>query len=617
MDRPRALTFKALKRLVAALLLTLLLAAICLAVAPTLGYAQELEPTRQCVDFSDWEEGEVEAEFTKDGFVFTALDEEPQFIYLTDTPQVLGLLIAEIGVNIGFPQTTSRVTLSTVSYTSSPLEITAFNPEGATVTEAIAPSVPEDTIHTVSLTGLDIVRLVIRGGGEGFLVEICIAIEAEEVAEEPFIEVVDPPEGHCGSTIQLSIFGNNFEKGSSVFIPKGIETLYTEFISPEELRVEVFIAENAPPGARPVTVSGPELGTAILEGSFTVICPPPEMAGRPDLTIIELEWEIVEEGRLLLIVAQVRNAGDAQAPEATLYAESQAARWWAAEAIVPELRSGNSAQVVIESAIPDELRESTHFFRVDVDHWNEIIELNEDNNWRGIEVWVPPPEEPEPEENQILVVILVIGGSAIVACTILTVRRSVKVRRRKEWQEKAEEEEPQEPCEPGNRRCQWKESKCELAQCKVKHLMLLAYDAVSGELSKKRQVEGEIVDGLNRVIAASRRGEKPEKLVVQIAPLAYVLLQQIIEWLRPEPAPRDVSIIGHLEGCKVTYKFILKRCKETRTWGEPEEEWEATIKEERDEPLGVLRDLDPTKPRIPEHLTPELTRLLMQFIEKV
>lgn len=613
MDRHHVLALKALKRLVAALLLILLLAAILLAVASTFGYAQE--PTKLCVDFSDWEEGEVEAIFMKDGFVFTALDDEPQLIYITHTPEeVPGLYIAEQGVNISFPQATSQVNLSAVSYTATPLEITAFNSEDAVVAEAITPPVP-GTIHTVSLSGWDIVRLVIReGGNESFLVEICIEIGVEQVAEEPFIKVVDPPQGNCGSEIQLSIFGANFEPGSSVFIPEGIETLYTEFISPEELRVGVFIAEDAPPGARLVIVSGPELGEAALEGGFTVICPSPEVTGQPDLTIIKLDWVIAEEGRLLLIEAQVRNASDAQAPETTLYAESQANRRWSAEAVVPELPGGGSVKAIIESVIPDELRGITHFFRVDVDPGNKIIELDEDNNWRGIEVSVPPPPSSPPRWPSLWP--LIIGGAAVILSGTLLTRQVIKTRRRREWQKKAEEES-QEPCEPGTSCCQKVESKCELARCQVKHLMLLAHDAVSGKPVKKKQLKGGIVDGLNQVIAASRRGEKPENLVVQIAPLAHMLLQQIIEWLRPEPAPWGVSVIGHLEGCKVTYKFILKRCKETCTWGEPEEEWEAMIEEERDEPLGVLRDLDPTKPGIPEQLAPELTRLLMQFIEKV
>lgn len=111
--------------------------------------------------------------------------------------------------------------------------------------------------------------------------------------------------------------------------------------------------------------------------------------------------------------------------------------------------------------------------------------------------------------------------------------------------------------------------------------------------------------------------KRPDKLEGQVASLAQVLLKQVIEWLRPELPPRDVSVIGHLEGCKVTYKFILKRCQETRTWGEAEEEWKVTIKEERDEPLAALPGLDPTEPGMPERLTAELTRQLMQFIEKV
>lgn len=212
----------------------------------------------------------------------------------------------------------------------------------------------------------------------------------------------------------------------------------------------------------------------------------------------------------------------------------------------------------------------------------------------------------------------VIGGAAV-AGTTLTIRRSIKVRRRREWHEKAQEEKPPETCQPCSRHCRKIELELEPALYKITHLSLSTYNSISGERSKERQVRGEIVDRLDRAVTAHRQGEKSEKLQEQVARLAHKLLQQIIEWLHGEPAPRDVSLVGYLEGGKVTCQFILYHCKHrgnVNVW-EEEDKWKATIEDKRGEPMGTLRGVDPVEAKVPERLTPELTRLLMQFIEKV
>lgn len=62
-----------------ALPFALLLAAVCPLVAPTPGYAQEPKLTKQCVGFSDWEEGEAGIKFVKGNFVFASFSREPLF----------------------------------------------------------------------------------------------------------------------------------------------------------------------------------------------------------------------------------------------------------------------------------------------------------------------------------------------------------------------------------------------------------------------------------------------------------------------------------------------------------------------------------------------------------
>ena len=207
------------------------------------------------------------------------------------------------------------------------------------------------------------------------------------------------------------------------------------------------------------------------------------------------------------------------------------------------------------------------------------------------------------------------GGVAVALAVTLAIRSVMKHRPRQKWQKEAEEN-PQEPCEPGDKRCQKIEIECELSECQIEYLRLTAQNAISGESNEEKQLRGKIVDGLNMVIAAKRRGERPEKLERKIIPLAQALSKSIMDWLHKERSPQDVSITGHLKGCKVTYKFKLKECKETHTWGEAKEEWEATIKEERDELLSVLQRLE-SSVGISEQLTAELTLGLMEFIKKV
>ena len=101
----------------------------------------------------------------------------------------------------------------------------------------------------------------------------------------------------------------------------------------------------------------------------------------------------------------------------------------------------------------------------------------------------------------------------------------------------------------------------EPARRKIAHLTLIAQDPVSGERSKTGRVEGGVVNALNKAVRARRRRQKPENLERLVAPVAGMLVQQIGEWLRGEPAPRDVFIVGHLAGGEVTFQFILYHCR--------------------------------------------------------
>ena len=187
------------------------------------------------------------------------------------------------------------------------------------------------------------------------------------------------------------------------------------------------------------------------------------------------------------------------------------------------------------------------------------------------------------------------------------------------YQESAKEEEPPETCQPCTRYCRKIELELKPAQRKIVRLSLRTMKTGSSEPSKESESPDEIVDGLNKVVIARRQGEEAVRLQGQIASLADRMLECIMEWLRGEVTPQDVTITGHLEGGKMTCRFILYHCKRRgnmNVW-EEEERWKATVADKRDEPVGILGDLNPAEPKIPERLAPELTGLLMQFIEKV
>jgi len=213
----------------------------------------------------------------------------------------------------------------------------------------------------------------------------------------------------------------------------------------------------------------------------------------------------------------------------------------------------------------------------------------------------------------------VIVTIAIVATVTIVFRHTIKMRRRKQWQEKAEEEEPPETCQPCTRHCRKIEVELKPALRKVTHLALTASPPVSNERSQKRELKNEVIDRLNKIVMARRRGQEVESLRRLVAPVAGVLLQQIGEWLHLEPTPRDVSIAAHLEGGKITCEFILYHCRRrgnVNVW-EEQDKWKKTVVDKHDEPVGLLRSLDPTEPRVPEQLVAKLTRLLMEFIQKV
>lgn len=364
--------------------------------------------------------------------------------------------------------------------------------------------------------------------------------------------------------------------------------------------------------------------------------PPPETEfDYPDLVILNAEvGEFRDDIGVLVLSVRVANRGNAGANETQVHAWDPESGLLSKYSSVPALLPGEDEWVVIELAIPEEQRGITHTFRVEVDPEEMISELNEGNNieWTPgifiplLEVSATPTEPtssptatpvlPEPDPVPLILIVVTI---ATLACITLIISHHTITQHHKKWQMEAKEEEPPGHCQYCTHHCRKIELELEPAMRKIAYLYLGAYDPVHGEQIKEGQVTGEIVEGLNKVVSARHRRENADKLQEQVTLLAHALLQQIIGSLRDELAPRDITITGHLGGGKVTCQFILYHCKRSGTMNiwEEEAKWKATIADERDKPVGTLHSIDPVESGISERLTPVLTRLLMQFIEKV
>ena len=93
--------------------------------------------------------------------------------------------------------------------------------------------------------------------------------------------------------------------------------------------------------------------------------------------------------------------------------------------------------------------------------------------------------------------------------------------------------------------------------------------------------------------------------------------------LRRYPAaarsPDTVSLTGHLEGSKITCKFILyhgERRGTSNVWLE-EREWEAEVEDERDERTGSLHRLGPSDSGRVAKAESEFAELLVKFVSRV
>ena len=127
---------------------------------------------KSCVDFSGYPDNTTFGNpFGLNSYQFTGLGAEP---FVNVSGGVVGLQFIDAGLEIDLPGPASAVTLDAASFTSRPLTLSALNSSGVAVANATVPG--DNTVHNVALSGNNIVKVTITGGGnEGVLVEVCSA----------------------------------------------------------------------------------------------------------------------------------------------------------------------------------------------------------------------------------------------------------------------------------------------------------------------------------------------------------------------------------------------------------------------------------------------------------
>jgi hypothetical protein len=361
---------------------------------------------------------------------------------------------------------------------------------------------------------------------------------------------------------------------------------------------ESFVVELALPIPAEITGTAQEVYLEIdPEGTFTdanrennvALTPPIDLPRReegeplPDLAILSAdEWRFEEDGRVLVLLVDVANLGDAPAPRAAVVVFA----WEEASAMSPPLDPQQQARVELPINLPSEAQGSVEQFYVEIDPNQVILDVNRDNN--GVET--PPIEFPlldEPGEvaprSNLGLLVLAAGGALAIALAagglVLAVRLATRPSRRA-LQKRATEHDPPDECTPGRRWVKKTEIEVKPGRWQVSALAVLFYDAASGATGRRYQADRELVKELNKAIQAKRRSRQEETLAQALLPGAARFAGQIMGWQALEPVAHEVSLDAQLEGGEAEFQFEAYRCKGApgKTVWVKERSWKASVK---------------------------------------
>ena len=114
----------------------------------------------------------------------------------------------------------------------------------------------------------------------------------------------------------------------------------------------------------------------------------------PDLVIVSADrWSFSEHEESLALYADIANQGNQPSESTSVHIEDNEQTWpdWSDTAEVPAMDPGDMRTVRIILEIPEEERDTTHSFTIEVDPDNHIEELDENNNiLQTPEIFIPP-----------------------------------------------------------------------------------------------------------------------------------------------------------------------------------------------------------------------------------
>ena len=382
--------------------------------------------------------------------------------------------------------------------------------------------------------------------------------------------------------------------------------------SPARLTFTFQIPDRVRKTSQTVTVSlDPVAGEADKANdtvSTNVPIPALPTSGKPDLAVTILHTASSSDGKTLTVRANVRNLGSRPAAATSATAS---ARGLGTETLdVPRLAAGARPVVLAFSlAVPGDARGKSR--RVQVVVRPVAGDANGANDRALALAALRRPPSPANGFPGWALAALLGGGLPILSVGIgFGVRRRLRL----QWQREATEEEPRERCSGRESHTRKLECKAKPALRKVEKLSLSVPEDEAEEGSREHEVEGRIVDALNRALRWRRlRMRRRSRQTVE--PLGEQLAAEIERWLADRGGPLDVSVEAHLKGGKLECEYRRSKCVRDgseRVWKEISR-WKGEVEDEATEPVAVVRV--PMQPR-PQRLE-QLVEALVALVERI
>ena len=206
-----------------------------------------------------------------------------------------------------------------------------------------------------------------------------------------------------------------------------------------------------------------------------------------------------------------------------------------------------------------------------------------------------------------------LGGMAGVVGGGVSMRQLGKQRfRRKCQRENATENEPDKTCTPGDIHCQRKNLKLD-----PKPWTIVKLTAPPAEGDEKLEAPTLVKRKLNAALVAARRKTSKDDLQRQLESAAGVLIRWVAQSF--DSSSQDIVFTALLDCGKIECNFVLSKCQGVAgaSGWQPIDEWKATLKAEREEPVAEIKQVEEEMPTEAEQRRRELASALAEFAQRV